>query len=177
MEIRYGKVLSKLWRDLTLDISWYLQSIHSFLLVCSYPCIHLILSNIPYWLVIRPAHFLPLEGTLEIIESNQLILHTYLFKLLKKCYDKESSKYCTFVLISHASKVVLKIFQARLQQCMNRELPDVQAGFRKGRGSRWLLTLFPCSLLLVYRLYSQIIRCKFTRVFIFKIHKFLHTRY
>ena len=41
-----------------------------------------------------------------------------------------------FALISHASKVILKILQARLQQYMNRELPDVQAGFRKGRGTR-----------------------------------------
>ena len=41
-----------------------------------------------------------------------------------------------FALISHASKVMLKIFQARLQQYVNRELPDVQAGFRKGRGTR-----------------------------------------
>ena len=39
-------------------------------------------------------------------------------------------------LISHASKVMLKILQARLQQCMNQELPDIQAGFRKGRGTR-----------------------------------------
>ena len=45
-------------------------------------------------------------------------------------------KYCTIVLISHASKVMLKIFQARLQQYMNQELPDVQAGFRTGRGNR-----------------------------------------
>ena len=44
--------------------------------------------------------------------------------------------YCTIALISHASKVILKILQARLQQYMNRELPDVQAGFRKGRGTR-----------------------------------------
>ena len=44
--------------------------------------------------------------------------------------------YRTIVLISHASKVMLKILQARLQQYMNRELPDVQAGFRKGRGTR-----------------------------------------
>ena len=44
--------------------------------------------------------------------------------------------YCTIALISHASKVMLKILQARLQQYMNRELPDVQAGFRKGRGTR-----------------------------------------
>ena len=45
-------------------------------------------------------------------------------------------KYRTSALISHASKVILKILQARLQQYMNRELPDVQAGFRKGRGTR-----------------------------------------
>ena len=44
--------------------------------------------------------------------------------------------YCTIALISHASKVMHKILQARLQQYMNCELPDVQAGFRKGRGTR-----------------------------------------
>ena len=49
---------------------------------------------------------------------------------------KECSNYCTVALISQASKVMLKILQARLQQYMNRELPDVQAGFRKGRGTR-----------------------------------------
>ena len=49
---------------------------------------------------------------------------------------KNCSNYCTIALISHASKVMLKIFQARIQQYMNRELPDVQAGFRKGRGIR-----------------------------------------
>ena len=49
---------------------------------------------------------------------------------------KEHSKYHTIALISHASKVMLKILQARLQQYVNRELPDVQAGFRKGRGTR-----------------------------------------
>ena len=49
---------------------------------------------------------------------------------------KECSNYCTIALISHASKVMLKILQARLQQYMNHELPDVQAGFRKGRGTR-----------------------------------------
>ena len=43
---------------------------------------------------------------------------------------------CTIALISHANKVMLKILQARLQQSVNRELPDVQAGFRKGRGTR-----------------------------------------
>ena len=49
---------------------------------------------------------------------------------------KESSNHCTIALISHATKVMLKILQARLQQYVNRELPDVQAGFRKGRGTR-----------------------------------------
>ena len=54
----------------------------------------------------------------------------------KKGNAKECSNYRTVALISHASKVKLKILQARLQQYVNRELPDVQAGFRKGRGTR-----------------------------------------
>ena len=53
----------------------------------------------------------------------------------KEINAKECSNYCTISLISHASKVMLKILQARLQQYMNHELPDVQAGFRKGRGT------------------------------------------
>ena len=54
----------------------------------------------------------------------------------KKGNAKECSNYHTIALISHASKVMLKILQARLQQYVNPELPDVQAGFRKGRGTR-----------------------------------------
>ena len=54
----------------------------------------------------------------------------------KKGNDKECSNYHTIVLISHTSKVMLKILRARLQQYRNRELPDVQAGFRKGRRTR-----------------------------------------
>ena len=54
----------------------------------------------------------------------------------KKSNAKECSKYHTVALISHASKVILKILQARLQQYMNHELPGVQDGFRKGRGTR-----------------------------------------
>ena len=54
----------------------------------------------------------------------------------KKGNAKECSNYCTVALISHASKVMLKILQARLQQYVNCEVPDVQAGFRKGRGTR-----------------------------------------
>ena len=54
----------------------------------------------------------------------------------KKGNAKECSNYCTIVLISHTSKVMLQILQARLQQHVNWELPDVQAGFRKGGGTR-----------------------------------------
>jgi len=54
----------------------------------------------------------------------------------KKGNAKEYSNYHTLALISDSSKVMLKILQARLQQYVNRELPDVQAGFRKGRGTR-----------------------------------------
>ena len=54
----------------------------------------------------------------------------------KKGNAKECSNYRTIALISHTSKVMLKILQARLQQYMNHELPDIQAGFRKGRGTR-----------------------------------------
>ena len=54
----------------------------------------------------------------------------------KKGNAKECSNYCTVALISYISKVILKILQARLQQYVNHELPDVQAGFRKGRGTR-----------------------------------------
>ena len=58
----------------------------------------------------------------------------------KKGSAKECSNYCTIALTSHASKVMLKIRQARLQQYVNWELPDVQAGFRKGRGTRNQIT-------------------------------------
>ena len=54
----------------------------------------------------------------------------------KKGNAKECSNYRTIALISHTSKIMLKILQARLQQYMNHELPDVQGGFRKGRGTR-----------------------------------------
>ena len=54
----------------------------------------------------------------------------------KERHAKECSNYRTIALISHASKVMLKILQARLQQYMNHEISDVQAGFRKGRGTK-----------------------------------------
>ena len=61
------------------------------------------------------------------------------FQSQRKAMPKNAN-YRTIALISHASKVMLKILQARLQQHMNRELPDVQAGFRKGRGTRDQIT-------------------------------------
>ena len=57
----------------------------------------------------------------------------------KKGNAKECSNYCTIALISYASKVMLKILQARLQKYVNHELPDIQGGFRKGRGTRDLI--------------------------------------
>ena len=60
----------------------------------------------------------------------------FFIPILKKGNTKECSNYCTIALISDDSKVMLKILQVRLQQYMNRELPDVQDVFRKGRGTR-----------------------------------------
>ena len=54
----------------------------------------------------------------------------------KKGNAKECTNYCTVAFISHTTKVMLKILQASLQQYVNRELPDVQAGFKKGKGTR-----------------------------------------
>ena len=63
-------------------------------------------------------------------------LETVFIPIPKKGNAKECSNYCTIALILHAGKVIPKIFQARLQKYMNQELPDVQTGFRKGRGTR-----------------------------------------
>ena len=62
----------------------------------------------------------------------------------KKENKKECSNYSTVVLILHVSKVMLKILQARLQQYVNHELPDVKAGFRKGRGTRYQIANIHC---------------------------------
>ena len=74
----------------------------------------------------------------------------------KKGNDKESLNYCTIALISHASKVMLKILHARLQQYVIHEIPDVQAGFRKGRGTRdqianicWIIKVMLTNLILI----------------------------
>ena len=63
-------------------------------------------------------------------------IRSVFFPIPKKGNAKECSNYCTFALVSHVSKVVLKNLQVRLQQYVNHELPDVQAGFRKDRETR-----------------------------------------
>ena len=70
------------------------------------------------------------------LENSAVATGSVFILIPKKGNVKECSNYCTIALISHASKVMLKILQTRLQQYVNRELPDVQAGFRKGRGTR-----------------------------------------
>ena len=79
-----------------------------------------------------------LQGIFPTQGSNPGLLHCrqILYHLSHQRSPKESSNYRTIVLLSHSSKVMLKILQARLQQYVNQELPDVQAGFRKGRGTR-----------------------------------------
>ena len=87
----------------------------------------------------------------------------------KKGNAKECSNYRTIALISHAIKVMLKILQARLQQYVNRELPDVQAGFRKGRGTRdqivntcWIIKKakeFPKNIYFCFIDYAKAIDC------------------
>jgi len=72
----------------------------------------------------------------KIIQRPQVLKRSVFIPIPKKGNAKECSNYHTIALVSHASKVMLKILQARLQQYVNRELPDVQAGFRKGRGTR-----------------------------------------
>ena len=79
----------------------------------------------------------PTEGSNPGLLHCRWILHLLSHKRSpKKGNAKECSNYCTTTLILHTSKVMLKILQARLQQYMNHELPDIQAGFRKGRGTR-----------------------------------------
>ena len=78
-----------------------------------------------------------LEGSGETLKDfNWINLYINPIPIPKKGNTKECSNYCTITCISHASKVMLNIRQVRLQQYMNYELPAVQAGFRKGRGTR-----------------------------------------
>ena len=92
---------------------------------------------------IQPSHPLspPSPPALNLTQHQGLFqwvssLHQVAKVLEFQLQHQECSNYCTTALISHSSKVMLKILQARLHQFVNRELPDVQAGFRKGRGTR-----------------------------------------
>ena len=83
-----------------------------------------------------PYTYSPTTYTLYVNSRPQDWKRSVFIPILKKTNAKEYSNYRTIALILHAIKVMLKILQARLQQYVNRELPDVQAGFRKGRGTR-----------------------------------------
>ena len=78
-----------------------------------------------------------LENSAVATELEKVSFH---YNPPKKGNAKESSNYCTIALISHASKVMLKILQARLQHYMHGELPNVQVGFQRGRGTRDQIT-------------------------------------
>ena len=77
-----------------------------------------------------------MSGNLETQQQPQDWKRSVFIAIPKKGNAKECSNYGTIALTSHTSKIMLKILQARLQQYVNHELPDVQAGFRKGRGTR-----------------------------------------
>ena len=77
-----------------------------------------------------------MPGNLENSEVATGLKKSVFIPIPKEGNAQECSNYCTIALISHDSEVMLKILQARLQQYVNHELPDVQAGFRKGRGMR-----------------------------------------
>ena len=77
-----------------------------------------------------------MPANLENLAMAKRLKKSVFIRIPKKGNAKECSNYCTIALISHASKVMLKVLQSRLQKYMNQELSDVQSGFRKGRGAR-----------------------------------------
>ena len=153
--VRLFILQSLICRILSTYSSFYLLCISLFLYlplittVVSFTCIFSIFTYcllmlsfaylfIVFWrkLIIKPS--LPFHTVHGVLKEGILkwLVIPFSFLLSKKGNAKECSKYHTIALISHASKVMLKILQTRLQQFMNRELPDVQTGFRKGRGTR-----------------------------------------
>ena len=89
----------------------------------------------------------------------------------KKGNDRECSNYWTIALISHGSKINLKILQIWLQQYMKRELPDVQAGFRKGRGTRFQITNICWVIVKAKGLKKKIYFVDYTKAFDYVDHK------
>ena len=153
--VRLFILQSLICRILSTYSSFYLLCISLFLYlplittVVSFTCIFSIFTYcllmlsfaylfIVFWrkLIIKPS--LPFHTVHGVLKEGILkwLVIPFSFLLSKKGNAKECSKYHKIALISHASKVMLKILQTRLQQFMNRELPDVQTGFRKGRGTR-----------------------------------------
>ena len=92
------------------------------------------ISNPKRWCCENAALNMP--GNLENSAVATKLERSVFILIPKKGNAKECSSYCMIALISHTSKVMLKILQVRLQQHVNHEIPDVQAGFRKGRGTR-----------------------------------------
>ena len=87
------------------------------------------------WKMVCESAALSMSANLETQQWTQDWKRSVFTPIPKKGNDKECSNHCTVALISHTSKIMLKILQARLQQYLNHELPDVQAGFGKGRGT------------------------------------------
>ena len=89
-----------------------------------------------FWMLSFKPTALNMPANLENLAAAKELEKVNFHSIPKKDIDKEYSNYCTIALISHASKKMLKIIQARLQQYVNCKLPDVQAGFRKSWGAR-----------------------------------------
>ena len=98
------------------------------------------LSHFQSWMMMLWKCCTQYASTFGKLSSGHRTKRSVFIPIPKKGNAKECSNYRTIALISHASKVMLKILQASLQQYVNREFPDTQAGFRKGRGTRDQIT-------------------------------------
>ena len=115
----------------SLGISNFLKEIFSLLLLFFFLFLCIVpLRRLSYLSLL---FFVPLHSVGYIVPFLLCLSLLFFSQLFSK---QKYSNYCTIVLISHASKVMLNILQARLHQYMNQELPDVQVGFSKGRGTR-----------------------------------------
>ena len=133
-----GRILS-----LPLSSSWWLLIVHGFpwLVDCYSTSASIVSWCLLFCVFLRPPVLLDpscsgIASSWKTQQWPQDWKRSVFIPIPKKGNPKECSYYCPIALISHASKVMLKILQARLQQYMNHELPDVQAGFRKGGGTR-----------------------------------------
>ena len=144
LSLLYGPTLTSIhdyWKTIALTIQTFVSKVMSLLFNTLSRFVIVLLPKSKHLLVSQPQS--PSSLILEPNKIKSVSASTFspslcheVIPIPKKSNAKECSNYCTIALISHASKVILKILQARLQQYVNRELPDVQAGFRKGRGTR-----------------------------------------